>query len=68
MALFLLKFIILVTLQILLFYYTILYYTIACDLNLVNDIFLIFIISTLLIVIIIAVTKYLIFINEHTQI
>lgn len=63
MALFLLKFIILVTLQILLFYYTI-----ACDLNLVNDIFLIFIISTLLIVIIIAVTKYLIFINEHTQI
>ena len=63
MALFLLKFIILVTLQILLFYYTIAY-----DLNLVNDIFLIFIISTLLIVIIIAVTKYLIFINEHTQI
>lgn len=63
MALFLLKFIILVTLQILLFYYTI-----TCDLNLVNDILLIFIISTLLIVIIIAVTKYLIFINEHTQI
>lgn len=63
MALFLLKFIILVTLQILLFYYTI-----TCELNLVNDILLIFIISTLLIVIIIAVTKYLIFINEHTQI
>lgn len=63
MALFLLKFIILVTLQILLFYYTI-----TCELNLVNDILLIFIISTLLIVIIIAVTKYLIFFNEHTQI
>lgn len=63
MALFLLKFIILVTLQILLFYYTI-----TCELNLVNDILLIFIISILLIVIIIVVTKYLIFINEHNQI